>query len=65
MNAGAHEWTRYRRLAGLGVEVLGAHFVAHVYDPHSHDAYSFGVTDDGAQAFHYGITPAVYRRAAT
>jgi AraC-like DNA-binding protein len=31
--------------------VLGAHFVAHVYHRHSHDAYSFGVTEDGAQAF--------------
>lgn len=50
MNARA-EWTRYRRMADLGVEVLGAHFVAHVYHRHSHDAYSFGVTEDGAQAF--------------
>jgi AraC-like DNA-binding protein len=50
LNAGA-EWTRYRRMADLGVEVLGAHFVEHVYHRHSHDSYSFGVTEDGAQAF--------------
>ena len=50
MNAGA-EWTRYRRIADLGVEVLGAHFVEHVYHRHSHDSYSFGFTEDGAQAF--------------
>jgi AraC-like DNA-binding protein len=50
LNAGA-EWTRYRRMADLGVEVLGAHFVAHVYHRHSHDSYSFGFTEDGAQAF--------------
>jgi AraC-like DNA-binding protein len=50
LNARA-EWTRYRRMAGLGVEVLGAHFVEHVYHRHSHDSYSFGFTEDGAQAF--------------
>jgi AraC-like DNA-binding protein len=50
LNAGA-EWTQYRRAPGLGVEAMGAHFVGHVYDRHSHDAYSFGVTEDGAQAF--------------
>jgi len=45
------EWTRYRRVSDLGVEVLGAHFVQHVYHRHSHDSYSFGYTEDGAQAF--------------
>jgi AraC-like DNA-binding protein len=30
---------------------MAAHFVAHVYHRHSHDTYSFGVTDQGAQAF--------------
>lgn len=30
---------------------MAAHFVAHVYHRHSHDTYSFGVTDEGAQAF--------------
>jgi AraC-like DNA-binding protein len=52
LNAGAHrEWVRYRCVPALGVEVLGAHFEAHVYDRHSHDAYSFGVTEQGAQWF--------------
>jgi AraC-like DNA-binding protein len=51
LNAGAKEWVRYRRVPSLGVEVLGAHFEAHVYDRHSHDAYSFGVTEQGAQWF--------------
>jgi AraC-like DNA-binding protein len=45
------EWTRYRRAPELGGEAMAAHFVAHVYHRHSHDTYSFGVTDDGAQAF--------------
>jgi AraC-like DNA-binding protein len=31
---------------------MRAHFVRHVYHRHSHDTYSFGVTDDGVQTFH-------------
>jgi AraC-like DNA-binding protein len=45
------EWSRYRRLADLPVEAMRAHFVRHVYDRHSHDAYLFGVTEEGVQAF--------------
>jgi len=30
---------------------MHAHFERHVYHRHSHDAYSFGVTETGAQAF--------------
>jgi AraC-like DNA-binding protein len=48
---GLVEWSRYRRLAELPVEVMRAHFVRHVYDRHSHDAYLFGVTEQGVQAF--------------
>jgi AraC-like DNA-binding protein len=51
LNAGAQEWTYYRRAPELGGEAMAAHFVAHVYHRHSHDTYSFGVTDEGAQAF--------------
>jgi AraC-like DNA-binding protein len=45
------EWSRYRRLTELPVEAMRAHFVRHVYDRHSHDAYLFGVTEQGVQAF--------------
>jgi AraC-like DNA-binding protein len=45
------EWSRYRRLADLPVEAMRAHFVRHVYSRHSHDAYLFGVTEQGVQAF--------------
>jgi AraC-like DNA-binding protein len=48
---GPVEWSRYRRLADLPVEAMRAHFVRHVYDRHSHDAYLFGVTEQGVQAF--------------
>jgi AraC-like DNA-binding protein len=30
---------------------MHAHFSSHVYHRHSHETYSFGVTEDGAQAF--------------
>jgi AraC-like DNA-binding protein len=45
------EWSRYRRLAEPPVEAMHAHFVRHVYDRHSHDAYLFGVTEQGVQTF--------------
>ena len=30
---------------------MHAHFSSHVYHRHSHDSYSFGTTESGAQAF--------------
>jgi AraC-like DNA-binding protein len=35
----------------LPVEAMHAHFTSHVYHRHSHESYSFGVTETGAQAF--------------
>ena len=51
MNGGAviSEWVRYQRLSGL--EAMHARFDQHVYHRHSHETYSFGVTERGAQAF--------------
>jgi AraC-like DNA-binding protein len=60
---GSGDWARYWRassalpgLTGLvgpvgPIEAMHAHFRSHVYHRHSHDTYSFGVTDHGAQAF--------------
>jgi AraC-like DNA-binding protein len=45
------DWARYWRLPGEPVEAMHAHFRAHVYHRHSHETYSFGVTETGAQAF--------------
>jgi AraC-like DNA-binding protein len=44
-------WVRYWRDADRPVEAMHAHFLDHVYPPHSHDTYSFGITDAGAQQF--------------
>jgi AraC-like DNA-binding protein len=52
------DWTRYWRSGeqpletDRSLEAMHAHFERHVYHRHSHQTYSFGVTDWGAQAFH-------------
>jgi AraC-like DNA-binding protein len=45
------EWVRYRRVDGAALEAMHAHFRQHAYHRHSHETYSFGVTEVGAQAF--------------
>jgi AraC-like DNA-binding protein len=47
----AGDWARYWCAAGVPVEAMHAHFSAHVYHRHSHESYSFGLTETGAQAF--------------
>jgi hypothetical protein len=47
----ARDWARYWRADGVPVEAMHAHFTSHVYHRHSHESYSFGVTEAGAQAF--------------
>src|SRR5262249_42910141 len=56
LNAGAMmflmaEWVRYLRSPDGSVEAMAAHFEKHVYHRHSHETYSFRVTDSGVQAF--------------
>jgi AraC-like DNA-binding protein len=48
---GSGDWARYWRAEGVPVEAMHAHFTSHVYHRHSHESYSFGVTESGAQAF--------------
>jgi AraC-like DNA-binding protein len=45
------DWARYWRAADQPLEAMHAHFERHVYHRHSHDTYSLGVTDTGAQSF--------------
>ena len=47
----ARDWARYWRADSVPVEAMHAHFTSHVYHRHSHESYSFGVTETGAQAF--------------
>ncbi len=45
-------WVELVRDAGTGIESIRAHFDGHAYDPHFHDAYLIGVTEQGVQQFH-------------
>jgi len=47
----ARDWSTYWRSAEEPIEAMHAHFERHVYHRHSHETYSFGVTEDGAQTF--------------
>jgi AraC-like DNA-binding protein len=47
----AGEWVRYWRSPDGRVEAMHARFHAHVYHRHSHETYSFGITEAGAQSF--------------
>jgi len=48
---GTRDWARYWRVDGVPVEAMHAHFTSHVYHRHSHESYSFGLTEAGSQAF--------------
>jgi AraC-like DNA-binding protein len=46
-----HDWARYWRSADEPIEAMHAHFERHVYHRHSHESYSLGLTESGAQTF--------------
>jgi len=48
---GDREWASYWRSADAPLEAMHAHFRQHRYQRHSHETYSFGVTERGAQTF--------------
>jgi AraC-like DNA-binding protein len=50
-DATARDWVRYWCAESMPVEAMHAHFTSHVYHRHSHESYSFGLTETGAQAF--------------
>jgi AraC-like DNA-binding protein len=47
----ASDWSRYWRSPDGPLEAMHAHFQRHAYHRHSHETYSFGVTEDGVQSF--------------
>lgn len=51
MEARDRDWARYWRAPESSIEVMRAHFETHRYHRHSHETYSFGVTETGAQTF--------------
>lgn len=48
----SQSWVALRRDAESGIEAIRAHFTGHAYDPHWHDSYLIGVTEQGVQQFH-------------
>ncbi|QJI37519.1 AraC family transcriptional regulator [Pseudomonas sp. ADAK13] len=47
----AHNWIDLAQDADTGIETLRAHFEGHAYDPHWHDSFLVGVTEQGVQQF--------------
>ncbi|SMF31368.1 MULTISPECIES: AraC family transcriptional regulator [unclassified Pseudomonas] len=44
-------WIDLKQDADTGIESVRAHFVGHAYDPHWHDSFLVGVTEQGVQQF--------------
>lgn len=44
-------WIDLRQDADTGIESVRAHFTGHAYDPHWHDSFLVGVTEQGVQQF--------------
>lgn len=44
-------WVNLTQDAETGIETLRAHFEGHAYDPHWHDSYLVGYTEQGLQQF--------------
>lgn len=49
---GNNDWIELNRDAETGIETIRAHFEGHTYDPHFHDSYLIGFTEQGVQQFH-------------
>ena len=47
----AQSWVDLAHDADTGIETIRAHFRGHAYDPHWHDAYLVGFTEQGVQQF--------------
>lgn len=44
-------WIDLKQDAETGIESIRAHFVGHAYDPHWHESFLVGVTEQGVQQF--------------
>jgi AraC-like DNA-binding protein len=44
-------WIDLRQDADTGIESVRAHFIGHAYDPHWHDSFLVGFTEQGVQQF--------------
>ena len=44
-------WIELSQDVDTGIESIRAHFEGHAYDPHWHDSFLVGVTEQGVQQF--------------
>ena len=51
MQQAQQDWVDLRYDPASGIETIRAHFTGHAYDPHWHDTYLIGVTEQGVQEF--------------
>ncbi|WP_181297316.1 AraC family transcriptional regulator [Pseudomonas sp. Q2-TVG4-2] len=51
MHTHDRSWISLRQDADTGIETIRAHFEGHAYDPHWHDSYLIGFTEQGVQQF--------------
>ncbi len=49
---GTRNWVDLGKDAETGIETIRAHFEGHAYDPHFHESYLIGFTEQGVQQFH-------------
>lgn len=49
---GTHNWVDLGKDGETGIETIRAHFEGHAYDPHFHETYLIGFTEQGVQQFH-------------
>ncbi len=47
----SRNWIDLKQDADSGIETIRAHFEGHAYDPHWHDSYLVGFTEQGVQQF--------------
>ena len=45
-------WVNFSKDQDTGIESIRAHFEGHAFDPHWHDTYAVGLTEQGVQRFH-------------
>ncbi|KJH82342.1 MULTISPECIES: AraC family transcriptional regulator [Pseudomonadaceae] len=51
MHTDDRSWITLRQDADTGIETIRAHFEGHAFDPHWHDSYLIGFTEQGVQQF--------------
>jgi AraC-like DNA-binding protein len=51
MQKNSENWLDFKRDQDTGIETIRAHFYGHAYDPHWHDEYLIGTTEQGIQQF--------------